>query len=56
MNKNNRKEIIEHFIKWNIYIQDDDKEQEEIMLDILDNYIDNKHYNFNPFTEIKEKK
>ena len=52
----NRKEIIEHFINWIAYVQDDDEEQKEIIMDILDNYIDNKHYNFNPFTVIKEKK
>ena len=52
----NRKEIIEHFIKWTIYVQNDDKDQEQIMLDILDNYIDARHYNFSPFKEIKQTK
>ena len=54
-----RKEIINHFIKWYCYTTSTTKGYDEIapyMLDILDNYIDNKHYDFNPFTEIKEKK
>ena len=49
----NKKEIIEHFIKWVIYVQNDDKDQEQIMLNILDNYIDCEHYDFSPFKEIK---
>ena len=56
-----RKEIINHFIKWYCYTTNTSKGYDEItpfMLDILDNYIENnfinKHYDFNPFTEIKE--
>ena len=36
---NNRKEIIEHFIKWFIREQNDDYEQEDIMLDSLGRYL-----------------
>ena len=48
-----RKKAINHFIKWITYVQDDDKEQEQILLDILDNYIDCEHYDFIQFKEEK---
>ena len=59
MNKNNRKETINHFIKWYCYVTSTSKGYNEIapqMLEVLDNYIEGKHYDFSPFTEIKEKK
>ena len=54
-----RKKAINHFIKWYCYVTNTTKNYNEVaphMLDILDNYIDGKHYDFNPFTEIKEEK
>ena len=49
-----RKKAINHFIKWYCYTTNTSKSYDEIapfMLDILDNYIDNKHYDFSPFKE-----
>ena len=59
----NRKEIINHFIKFFIYDLkrglDSEVYIENVEHDLnrfFKPYIQDKHYNFNPFTEIKEKK
>jgi len=65
----NRKEIIEHFIKFFIYDENrgvkfnsSDFTRMELriieknLLRFLNPYIKDEHYNFSPFTEIKEKK
>ncbi len=55
-----RKEIITHFIKFFIYDLKQGKnsdvyiENAEIdLLDFLEPYIKNEHYNFSPFKEVK---
>ena len=47
----NRKEKIKHFIKWYFYVNDNKDLNQNVMLKILDNYIDGKHYDFSPFKE-----
>ena len=60
---NNRKEIINHFIKFfiydlkrglgsEVYIENVERD----LNSFFKPYIKDKHYNFSPFTEIKEKK
>ena len=46
------KETIIHFIKWYFYVNDNKDLNQNVTLKILDNYIDGKHYDFNPFEEI----
>ena len=58
MKEEKRKEAIIHFIKWYCYVTSTSKGYYEIapqMLEVLDNYIEGKHYEFSPFAEIKEK-
>ena len=59
MKKEKRKEAIIHFIKWYCNVTSTSKgyyEKAPKMLGELDNYIEGKHYDFSPFTEIKEEK
>ena len=67
MKKDKRKEVINHFIKFFIYDLKKDKDEiinSEIYIASLEDdlnrfikpYIEDEHYNFSPFTEIKEKK
>lgn len=51
----NKKETIKHFIKWYFYVNDKTINKDctkNVMLKILDNYIEGKHYDFSPFEEI----
>ena len=61
MKKVERKEIINHFIKFFIYDLKKGRDSEAYIEDVeydlnrfLKPYIEDEHYNFSPFTEIKE--
>ena len=61
MKKVERKEIINHFIKFFIYDLKNGRDSEAYIEDVeydlnrfLKPYIEDEHYNFSPFTEIKE--
>ena len=62
-NNNNKEAIINHFIKFFIYDLKRSRDSKVYIEDVehdlnrfLKPYIEDEHYNFSPFTEIKEKK